>query len=342
MPAVIFLLLSVATLSAPSAGTAAGSRLPAVTLAAIFGPKPSLAHLDQRRLITLAATGDVIPGRTSNYLMVQSGDFIAPFVPTAPFLRKADIALINLESPLLAGCQPTVYGMAFCGDPRFVQGLTYAGIDIANLSNNHLGNYGWDGVYETERHLAAAGIAYCGMGVVAHLRVKGVPFAFLGYNGVGIDFDRAQIAREIRAEHRAGNVVVVSLHWGKEYVRIPATAPGIANDDPRQIGRLAIDSGADLVVGNHPHWVQGVEIYHGKLITYAHGNFIFDQDWSVETQQGVIGRYVFYGHTLVQARYFPVVIAGQLQPRWATPAVGQSILAAMRDASLQMAGRSRL
>jgi poly-gamma-glutamate synthesis protein (capsule biosynthesis protein) len=341
MLSLIFCLLVVAMLSVPGAGAAAGAHLPAVTLAAMFGPKPSLARLDQRRLITLVATGDVIPGRTSNYLMVQSGDFTTPFAPTAPFLRKTDIALIDLESPLLTGCQPTVYGMAFCGDPRFVQGLTYAGIDVANLANNHLGNYGWAGVYETERHLAAASIAYCGMGVVAHLRVKGVPFAFLGYNGVGIDFDRAMIQREIRAEHRAGNVVVVSFHWGKEYVRIPRAAPGIANDDPRQIGRLAIDSGADLVVGNHPHWVQGVEIYHGKLITYAHGNFIFDQNWSVETQQSVIGRYMFYGHTLVQARFFPVVIFGQLQPRWATPAVGQSILAAMRDASQQMERRSR-
>src|SRR5690348_15356414 len=142
MPALFFSLIVVAMLGVPGAGAAAGAPLPAVTLAAMFGPKPSLARLDQRRLITLVATGDVIPGRTSNYLMVQSGDFTAPFVPTAPFLRKADIALIDLESPLLTGCQPTVYGLTFCGDPRFVQGLTYARIDVANLANNHLGNYG--------------------------------------------------------------------------------------------------------------------------------------------------------------------------------------------------------
>ncbi len=313
------------------------ARLPAVTLTSIFGHKPPLTGLDPRKLVTLVATGDIIPGRTSNYLMVQTGDFISPFKPTGTFLHNADISLINLESPLLSACQPTLYGLTFCGDPRFVQGLQYAGIDMVNLSNNHLGNYGWDGVYETERHLHDAGIAYCGMGTVAYMTVKGVRFAFLGYNGVGIRFDEVQIRRDIQAAHRAGYVVVVSFHWGKEYVRIPQIAPGIADDDPRQIGRLAIDSGADLVIGNHPHWVQGLEIYHGKVITYAHGNFIFDQDWSVETQQGVVGRYVFYGRTLVQVRFFPIVIHGQLQPQWADPKVGQAILGAMHTASEQMA-----
>ena len=332
------LCLVTALLSDPSAIRPAAARggpaaLPPLTLQAIFGPKPTLAGLDPHKLITIVATGDVIPGRTSNYLMVQSGDFVGPFKPTGTFLHDADITLINLESPLLDTCQPTVYGMAFCGDPRFVRGLRYAGVDVANLSNNHLGNYGWDGIYETERHLADAGIAYCGMGTTAHLTVKEVRFAFLGYNGVGVDFDRALIRREISREHRAGYVVIVSFHWGKEYVRVPQTTLGIANDDPRAIGRLAIDSGADLVVGNHPHWVQGLELYHGRLITYAHGNFIFDQNWSIETQQGVIGRYVFYQRRLAQARYFPVVIHNQLQPQWATADIGRSMLTAMRQAS---------
>ena len=94
----------------------------------------------------------------------------------------------------------------------------------------------------------------------------------------------------------------MAYHWGAEYVSVPTVGAGIAEDDPVEIGHLAVDAGADFVIGNHPHWVQGVELYKGKYIAYAHGNFIFDQMWSYETRVGVVGKYTFYDEHARAAR----------------------------------------
>ncbi len=313
---------------------------PPLTLASIFAAQPlSLAGYDQRNIRTLVATGDVIPARSVNYKMVTYGDFLYPWRRTTDFLRATgDIRLINLEAPLIDGCPVTTEGMTFCGDPRAVQGLQYAGISTACMANNHAGNYGFQGIDETRQHLRAAGIGWCGWDAVDTKVVRGLRFAFLAYNTVGQRFDYAQARRDIQAARHSADVVIVSVHWGKEYVSVPETAPGIADDDPRQVGHWIIDSGADLVIGNHPHHVQGVELYHGHLITYAHGNFIFDQMWSLETRQGVVGVYTFYGTRLVAVRYKPVMIDDYSQPHWASPADGLPIIQSMRNSTASMAG----
>lgn len=327
---------------------------PGLSLASIFAPRaPSLAGYDRRKLRTLIATGDVIPARTVNYKMVTTGDFQYPFRATAPYLRSGDITLINLESPLIAnGCPVTDVGMSFCGDPRAVQGLTLAGVDVACTANNHIGNYGNSGILETWQHLQAAGIKPCGYDRIAYVNVRGLRFAFLAYNAVGARFDYTAARRQVRLARQHADVVVVEVHWGMEYTAIPTVAPGIADDDPVKVGRFLIDSGADLVVGNHPHHVQGVEIYHGHLITYAHGNFVFDQmfnratcpgDYNVvcSTEEGVVGTYTFYGKKLISARYRPVLIYDWWQPRWATPSQARIIMAGMKKATYRLVKEHR-
>lgn len=326
---------------------------PPLTIGAIFAARaPSLARYDHRKLRTLIATGDVIPARSVNYRMVTRNDFLYPFRPTAAYLRTSDITLINLESPLIAGCPVTDQGMQFCGDPRAVQGLTYSGVDIACTANNHISNYGPAGVSETWQHLRAAGIRPCGLDHTAFRTIRGLRFAFLAYNCVGERFDYTVARREISAARRQAQVVIVSVHWGKEYVPVPETAPGIADDDPVKVAHWIIDSGADLIIGNHPHHVQGVEIYHHRLITYAHGNFAFDQMFTVQdcpgdanafctTREGVVGTYTFYGTRLVAARYRPVVIYDYAQPRWATPAQARVILAEMLASTRRLARAGR-
>src|SRR5439155_51363 len=108
--------------------------------------------------------------------------------------------------------------------------------------------------------------------------------------------------------------------------------------DARAIAGLDY-AGADLVIGNHPHWVQPVEIYNGHLITYAHGNFIFDQMWSQETREGMVGRYTFYGTRLVRVDYRPLVIDNYAQPRWLddTTGEGKAIIDRVAKASQQLA-----
>ena len=118
---------------------------------------------------------------------------------------------------------------------------------------------------------------------------------------------------------------------------MPASAPGIAPDDPVKIAHMAVDAGADLIIGNHPHWVQGVEMYKGRFIAYAHGNFIFDQMWSRETREGVVGRYTFYGTKLIDVEYRPILIEDYSQPHFVEGQEAESILNRMREASAVLA-----
>jgi poly-gamma-glutamate synthesis protein (capsule biosynthesis protein) len=298
----------------------------------------------------LTVTGDVIPARSANATVLRRGDFLFPYRPTAAYLRGGDLLFINLEAPLLERCPRTDEGMTFCGDARNVEGLVYAGVNVAGLANNHLGNYGQAGTEETIRLLSSRGIAPAGLGHTAYRSVRGLRFAFLAYNGVGAPVDRVAMAREIGAARQRADVVVVQFHWGKEYVRLPQRAPGVAPDDPRDLGRAALAAGADLIIGNHPHWVQGVELIagpgapgpgapganppdSGRLITYAHGNFVFDQMFSAETREGVVGRYTFHGARLVAVEYRPVRIEHFAQPRFLEGAEAGAILGQMEAAS---------
>jgi len=313
---------------------------PPLSLASAFGAeKPDLSLLDQSKLRVLIATGDVIPAREVNYQVLLHHDFLYPWRQTADYLKTGDLLFINLETPLLKSCPTTRSGFTFCGDARSIAGLDYAGVNVANLANNHSTNYGVRGTSETIALLASHGIGVSGNGLSVVRDIRGIKFGFIGFNGVGTHIDRAALKREIDVIRPLCDVLVVAFHWGKEYELIPTTAPGLAPDDPRDIGHLTIDLGADLVVGNHPHWVQPIEIYHNRLIAYAHGNFIFDQMWSQDTREGVVGRYTFYGTQLVRVDYKPLKIDGYAQPRWLDDSTGEgkAIIDRMAKASEQIA-----
>ena len=299
----------------------------------------------------MIATGDIIPARRVNANMVKRNDFLWPFRPTHDYLHSGDFVYIDLESPLYQGC-PVVTGQTFnfCGDPRFVDGLTYAGVTIANLANNHLTNGGPSGTASTEKLLSDHGIQYTGLGFTPVLTIKGVRFGFIGMNGVtgGAGIDRAELKREIEVLRPQADVVIAQFHWGQEYVLTPRPAAGVAPDDPREIGHLAIDDGADLVIGNHPHTVQGVEIYKGKLITYAHGNYVFDQDgpyWLPDPGQpdaadGMLGRYTFVDGRLAAVKYSPIRTYLDGQPRLLDGAYGDYVMSLAKLSSQIIAGDS--
>ncbi|HRN96114.1 MAG TPA: CapA family protein [Candidatus Levybacteria bacterium] len=256
---------------------------------------------------TIIVTGDIIPGRSVNSRTLGYNNFHWAFEPTASFLKNADLTYINLESPLIAKCPVTNDGMIFCGDRRHVEGFVYAGVDVANLANNHLGNHGAEGIKQTAQYLQERGIV--GVGIEnnpQYVDVRGLTIAFLGYDDIEVQTgvsraDMQTIQREIQEARSQADIVIVQFHWGVEYVAQPT-------DRQRELGKLAIDSGADLVIGNHPHWIQPVELYNGKLITYAHGNFIFDQMWSEKTREGIVGKYYFYKNHLVDVEYVPIKI----------------------------------
>ncbi|EKD99801.1 MAG: hypothetical protein ACD_22C00172G0011 [uncultured bacterium] len=257
--------------------------------------------------VVLIATGDVIPARSVNAQAIRNNDFNWAFKYVNDLLSSADITLINLESPLIANCPVTDEGMIFCGDERNILGLTKSGVDIANLTNNHLGNYGEQGITATKKLLSLNNIMYSGTGGAVYKTVNGTTFAFLGYNDIGYTpaglstANEDLIKDEVSAADKLSDVVIVSFHWGNEYTSEP-------NQRQKDLAHLAIDNGADLIIGNHPHWVQSGETYKDKYIKYAHGNFIFDQMWSEETKKGVIGKYTFEEENLKIVEYIPVYI----------------------------------
>lgn len=284
----------------------------------------SLATL-QKIQWTLLITGDIIPSRAVNSQMKAKNDFFWPLINIASVIQNADLTLINLEAPLTRECPVTTEGMTFCGDVRFIQSLSQAGVDVVNLANNHTLNYGWEGLAETEALLKEKGIATTGFSsrdllctndtacsTFVTKEIENSRVGFLGFNGVGQQIDRIRVEKQIRQADADVDLLVVSVHWGKEYEREPVADPGLAPDDPNELGKLFIDWGADVVVGNHPHWYQKFERIKSKegkdkLIFYALGNTVFDQEWSQETKRGFLARIHMVGDQIKTENEKPVV-----------------------------------
>lgn len=282
-----------------------------LTLNSIFRKNSQNSMEKNDRIISLITTGDVIPARSVNFKMVEKNDFTYPFAKTAQFLKSADLTLINLEAPLISDCPVTNQGMIFCGDQRFVEGLKYADIDIVNLANNHSFNHGETGLCETILLLERNNIGISGTPESLNCPftasnfytkiVKGFKFGFLGFNIL----DNPPVTKILNAVKSAKNksdFLVISFHWGAEYESFPAK-------QTVELAKSVIDSGADLIVGNHPHWIQPLEIYKEKLIIYAHGNFIFDQEWSRETKKGFASKIIIYKNKIIDVQIYPVFIS---------------------------------
>jgi len=130
-----------------------------------------------------------------------------------------------------------------------------------------------------------------------------------------------------------------STESGKRCVGRSATGCGTTAATAASSAAASSASGADIVIGNHPHWYQGVEVYKNKLITYAHGNYVFDQMWSEETREGVIGTYTFYDNQLVAASWKPLRIYNYGQAQWMSDSDSAGVLQTMEAASKTLAAK---
>lgn len=307
-----------------------------LTIERVFGSDHSLpTGLNPDDLRVLIITGDVIPARGVNIEAIRRG-WTYPWQETMEFLKTGDLTIINLEAPLLKNCPVMGEGFKFCGDARNIEGFVAAGVDMASLENNHITNFGFQGLNETISLLESRGIAWGRRDHLGIKEVRGLKFGLLGFNGIGEVIDREEMVVEIKKARPQVDILMAEFHWGKEYERLPKTDGGIAPDDPREIAHLAVDSGVDLVIGNHPHWTQGVEFYKDRFIPYAHGNFIFDQMWSEETRIGVVGKYTFYKNKLVDVQFLPTKLYNYSQPRFLEGAEATAVLAEMKKASLEL------
>jgi poly-gamma-glutamate synthesis protein (capsule biosynthesis protein) len=237
-------------------------------------------------------------------------------------LQAADIAFVNLESPFSDRGALVEHGMIFKAEPEMIEALEVAGIDIVSTANNHARDQGSHGVEFTldwleSHHIAAAGTGRSAeaahAGVV--LERNGIRFGFLAYtydqsNGNHPDkdervavMDLPRMREDVARMAMRADAMIVSMHAGTEYSPKP-------NAQQVTFARAAIDAGASVVVGHHPHVVQPWEHYGSGVIFYSLGNLVFDQFQRVETQRGLLAELVFEGARLARAEALPVQLVG--------------------------------
>jgi poly-gamma-glutamate synthesis protein (capsule biosynthesis protein) len=268
----------------------------------------------------LIFTGDVMLSRGVRREILAARDIALPFRKMASMLAASDIAFVNLESPFSDQGPYREGGLVFHAAPAMIAGLKLAGIAVVSTANNHSRDCASHGVEFTMAWLRAHGIEPVGSGesdTAAHKGIvlvrHGVRFGFLGYtydqnNGNWKDTDpRIALAdpkivcRDVSEIRKRADVVIVSMHHGVEYTLKP-TAAQVA------FAHAAIDAGATLVIGHHPHVVQPSERYRDGLIFYSLGNFIFDQYQRVETQHGEVVQISFVGRNILATHVMPVKI----------------------------------
>jgi len=268
--------------------------------------------------ITLAAVGDLMLGnRTEPFLMQFGPDY--PFTEAMPFLGQADVVIGNLESAISTrGKAVENKKFTLRAGPLAAKALNKGNIRVVTLANNHSMDFGPLALKDTLAILDEHGILYTGAGMSlddarspAVLKIKGKTVAFLSYsltfpleffasaNRPGTAPGYAEYVKaDIEKVRPMADIVVVSFHWGAELM----TA---AKDYQIELGRQAIDWGADVVLGHHPHVLQELEVYRGRLIAYSLGNFVFGSE-SNRTNASMILLLTFRGKSLVKVEAVPL------------------------------------
>jgi poly-gamma-glutamate synthesis protein (capsule biosynthesis protein) len=310
---------------------------------------PKITLFDTVEQLTLIAVGDIMLDRGVGRRIANLGAYF-PFENVAETLRNADLTFGNLES-LMSDLGQPLGGkeVTFRANPQAVNGIKYAGVDVVSLANNHMVDYGDEALLETMDILAHSGIPYVGAGMnytAAHrpakFTVRDINVAFLAYSyrfwmvaeaqndkpGVAVAPDEA-IKKDIEDAKQYADIVVVSFHWGWEYSDHP-------DNETRELAHQVIDSGADLIIGHHPHVIQGVEVYNKGLICYSLGNFIFDQRGK-RTTRGLIAKCVIEKTGVRMAEFLPVIIStSEFRPSLASGEIAESVNMELKKLSKQL------
>lgn len=328
--------------SSPSSGTASTGEPPTTA-----EPEPS----EPPEPVTVTVVGD---------LMLTRGvpDAAAALAPMSQRLRRADLTVGNLEMTLSTDGAPTQGNDSFGAGPGVLRPLQRAGFDALSMANNHLGDFGERAMLDTVATLRDSAIAPFGVGRdraaasrPAYVDAGDTRFALVGFNAIGetpratpdsagalsvrmpprtgplVPADLDHVARVIRRADRRADAVIVLPHWGTQYTHEPEPIQ-------RRVARRLVAAGADLVVGGHPHWVQGVESVRGVPVVHSLGNFVFDMDFMVETMEGVVLETRWRDGELQRVRFVPYVMdPGSFAPRVVRGGRAQEILGDVRRTS---------
>ena len=228
--------------------------------------------------ITVSMVGDCTLGTDVNFDQSTSFDAFYQmkndpgyfFQNVKDIFTADDLTVANMEGTLTTSNDRQQKTFAFKGDPSYTEILTRGGVEATNLANNHSHDYGDQSYEDTIQYLEAAGITTFGYDRTAVMDVKGIKVGLIGIyelkDGLGRQQQVIDTIQEVKDQ--GAQVIVVSFHWGTEKSNVP-------DDIQKTLAHLAVDQGADLVVGHHPHVLQGIEKYQGKNIVYSLGNFCF-------------------------------------------------------------------
>jgi poly-gamma-glutamate capsule biosynthesis protein CapA/YwtB (metallophosphatase superfamily) len=305
------------------------------------------AEADARPSETLLAVGDLSFANIETSV-INNPD--RPWVNVKNILSSGNILVGNQEVPFSTrGAIYTPKKWTLRSDPRSVQALVHAGFKVVTLANNHMMDYGPLGLQDTLETLDNAKILHTGAGAnlnaareaVFYTTPSGIRFAFLAYSLVLPDLFWANSTRpgtaygapsyfvaDVKRAKTMADYVVVSFHWSDELKYYPA-------DYQKIYGKQCIDAGASIVLGHHPHVLQGLEIYHGGLIAYSLGNFAFGT-LSNNVKDSMILGVDYDRNGLIQAKIYPININNyevNFQPRLRHGADAERVLQELRTYS---------
>jgi len=301
-------------------------------------------------ITTIIFTGDIHLGRCIAQVTLRSGDYTFPFHHVAETLRSADITAGSLDGSLSDASppMPCPESMNLIGPKEMGLGLQYAGFDVLSVATNHIMDCGEKGfncdgqaLLDTINNVSLLGIRSTGGGRDIHeasqpaiIERHGIRFAFLGLNEID---DRVwaeeaapgtnplsassieKVLQDISNAKGIADVVIVLSQWGVEYA--PAPVP-----HQREWAQRILDAGATLVIGNHPHIVQPMEVHPTGLVFYSLGNFVFDQDNDFR-REGMAVQVTFRGSRLEGWKLLPININYYtFQPEWVDGAIANRIL----------------
>jgi len=268
--------------------------------------------------LTIYAVGDIMPSEKASPFVKKYGHGY-PYEKTRKLLRTGDIVIGNLETPLTTS-DSAVEGKqyVFKSAPETAAALKEAGLTHLTLANNHIMDYGPEGLGSTIKHLESEGLRATGAGKNIKearrpdlLTVKGKKIALLAYSNTFPETYYANkdkpgtapgyasfVKADVSMAREISDFVITSFHWGAELMENP-------KDYQRELARLAIDSGADLVLGHHPHILQGIEFYKEGVIFYSLGNFSFAA-YSKNAKESIIAKITTGEKGIVAVEAIPI------------------------------------
>lgn len=303
-----------------------------VTLPLIAAADADFQVADEKKtIVRLSFLGDCVIGseeksrkrEDSIHGFIQREGYAWPFSGVRRLLDEDDLTIVNFEGVLKDDTRHKTENRLhwFRGPTDFAQVLTHGGVELAGLGNNHAKDYGNQGLNSTRLALKEAGIHTFGYEELRTVQVRGILLGFGGIRETTWRHHPELLEDEIGRLKKAGcDYIIYTIHAGKEYSRQQ-------NELQTTLARQAVDAGADLVVGTHPHVVQGIERYRDGLILYSLGNFVFGGNLRLKEFEGLIARVElrFEGRELTDTglRLIPVLTTGSRPDNDFRPVVAQ-------------------